>query len=97
MVAVEVWEVGAGDIKTEALPGLEEHSYRVELNCVLVRFTRVDQRRVIVAVAVLRPLYAVGEVHRYAVFVDDDQLGCEVCVDGVGRGPELYGDGADEA
>ena len=90
MVSVEVREVAAGDVQTDAVPPPEQVGRRIYLYRVFVSPAGLDERRAFEGLSVACPNDAVAQFLREAVGVHVDQLGREIRVLGGGGGEQLY-------
>ncbi len=79
------------------MAGFEEIAGREQSERDRIDLLGLQQLGAFEAISVARPNDAVGQVHGVAVrvvlagWMDVDQLGGEICVDGRGRRPQLHG------
>ena len=95
-IHVEAGEVAAGDVDAEAVSALEDQRGRVQLDREFIGLSGVQQFLVVQVVAIAGPHDAIRDIQIHAVReirvgrIDIDDLGGEVCVAGVRRGPDLH-------
>src|SRR5437660_2018181 len=83
-VAIPAREVAAGNIQADAMPDLENVAGRPQVDLILVRLARLDQRWSfsLREIAVARPDDAVGQILRETIGMDIDQPSYEIGIRG---------------
>ena len=98
-IDVEMREVAARDVDSNAMPALEQVARRKCLDADSVDFARNHRRRLLPRVSIAHAQYSVGEIHRKAFRIvrirriDVDQLGGEIGIGAIGRNPQADREG----